>query len=170
MKIFFYILLIFSLAGCTTQQLNIEHIKDRDYKISGHLDRDEYDEIIRIVKAHPNEQINFYVSSVGGTSYDLFDCMDALYQHGMVHWYSLDRCDSACAVLALSTRHAHGHYRLHSFYRHHHHHAEAAPNFNALVLDRLDGYGYDTNKLHHMFHSPEVLWDITLDDGVIIEQ
>ena len=157
------------LVGCTTERLGVEHIQDRDYRVQGHLDRDEYDEIIRIVKLHPNQQINFYASSVGGTSHDLFDCMDALNQHGQVHWYSLDQCDSACAVLALSTHHANGHYRLHSFYRHHHHHVEAAPNYNALVLERLGSYGYDTAKLHHMFHSVEELWDVTLSDGVIVE-
>ena len=168
MKLITYILLA-CLSGCATERLGVEHIQDRDYKVSGHLDRDEYDEIIRIVKSHPKEQINFYASSVGGTSHDLFDCMDALYQHGQVHWYSLDQCDSACAVLALSTRHANGHYRLHSFYRHYHHHIEAAPNYNALVLERLGSYGYDTARLHHMFHSVEELWDITLTDGVIVE-
>ena len=157
------------LVGCATERLGVEHIKDRDYRVQGHLDRDEYDEIIRIVKAHPKEQINFYASSVGGTSHDLFDCMDALYQHGQVYWYSLDQCDSACAVLALSTHHANGHYRLHSFYRHHHHHIEAATGYNAQILDRLGSYWYDPAKLHHMFHSPEELWDITLTDGVIDE-
>jgi len=157
------------LVGCATERLGVEHIKDRDYKITGHLDKDEYDEIIRIVKANPGQQINFYADSVGGTSADLFECMDTMYKHGMVHWYSLNHCDSACAVLALSTHHANGHYRLHSFYRHHHHHVEAAPNYNALVLERLGTYGYDTTKLHHMFHSVEELWDVTLTDGVIDE-
>ena len=168
MKLTAYILLAF-LTGCATERLGVEHIKDRDYRVQGHLDRDEYDEIIRIVKSHPEQQINFYASSVGGTSHDLFDCMDALNQHGQVHWYSLDQCDSACAVLALSTRHANGSYRLHSFYRHRHHHAEAAPAYNAQILDRLGSYGYDVDRLHHMFHSVEELWDITLTDGVIVE-
>ena len=164
------LILVACLSGCaTTERLSIEHVHGTDYRITGKLDQDEYDEIIRIVKAHPKEPITFYVSSGGGTSHDLFECMDALYQHGQVHWYSLDRCDSACAILALSTRHAHGNYRLHSFYRHKDHHKEPAPYYNNLVLDRLGKYGYDTDKLHHMFHSPEVLWDITLDDGVIVE-
>jgi hypothetical protein len=152
------------IQGCAIERLGVKHIRDRDYQVQGHLDR-EYDEIIRIVKSHPDQTINFYASSRGGTSHDLFDCMDALYQHGQVYWYSLDRCDSACAVLALSTKHAQGHFRLHSFYRHHNHHAEASPAYNHLILDHLGRYGYDTTKLDYMFHSVEELWDITLDDG-----
>lgn len=163
------LILLFCLTGCATDRLKVEHIQARDYKIQGHLDKDEYDEIIRIVKANPGQQINFYADSIGGTSVDLFECMDTMYNHGMVHWYSLNQCDSACAVLALSTRHAHGNYRLHSFYRHNHHHVEAAPNFNALVLERLGSYGYDKDKLHHMFHSVGELWDFTVNDGVIVE-
>jgi len=155
------------IQGCAIERLGVKHIRDRDYQVQGHLDRDEYDEIIRIVKSHPDQTINFYASSRGGTSHDLFDCMDALYQHGQVYWYSLDRCDSACAVLALSTKHAQGHFRLHSFYRHHNHHAEASPTYNHLILDHLGRYGYDTTKLDYMFHSVEELWDITLDDGKI---
>jgi hypothetical protein len=152
------------IQGCATE-IGVKHIRDRDYKVQGHLDRDEYDEIIRIVKTHPGQTVNFYASSRGGTSHDLFECMDTLYQHGQVYWYSLDRCDSACAILALSTKHASGHFRLHSFYRHHNHHAEAAPAYNHQILDHLGRYGYDTTKLDPMFHSVEELWDITLNDG-----
>lgn len=169
MKFISYILSCALVVGCASDQLSIQKLKNNDYKITGKLDKDEYDEIIRIVKSAPNQQINFYVDSLGGTSADLFECMDTVYNHGMVHWYSLNHCDSACAVLALSTRHAHGHYRLHSFYKHHHHHIYPAPDFNALVLDRLGHYGYDTNQLNHMFHSVEELWDLTLDNGVIVE-
>lgn len=163
-----YILLCLLLIGCTTVN-TVEHMKDSDYKITGHLDKEDYDEIISIVKKHPNERINFYVSSGGGTSADLFECMDTMYKHGNVHWYALNRCDSACAVLALSTRHANGSYRLHSFYKHHHHHVEAAPQYNEKVLEKLRGYGYDTDRIHHMFNSVEELWDITLNDGRIEE-
>lgn len=164
------LLLSLIIAGCaTTEQLSVEHLKGNDYRIVGHLDQDEYDEIIRIVRANWGKPVNFYVSSRGGTSHDLFECMDTLYAHGQVHWYVLDKCDSACAILALSTRHAHGTFKVHSFYKHHHHHVEAAPAYNELVLEKLGHYGYDVGYLSHMFHSVEELWDLRLEDGVIVE-
>jgi len=165
------LLLCLTLTGCATtpQQLTVEHIKEQDYKVTGHLDREEYEEIIRIVRANWGKPINFYATSHGGSSDDLFECMDTLYAHGQVHWYSVSHCNSACAILALSTRHGHGDFKMHSFYRRHHHYVETATRYNELTLEKLEHYGYDVGFLSHMFHSPEELWDLHLEDGVIVE-
>jgi hypothetical protein len=159
-------LLLVGCAGLTS----VQHVKESDYRITGKLDKNEYDEIISIVKKHPNENLNFYVSSIGGTSNDLFECMDTMYMHGHVNWYVLNQCDSACAILALSTKHAYGTYRLHSFYKHEDHHVYAAPDFNEKVMSKLRSYGYNTDKIHHMFNSVDVMWDITLKDGEIVNE
>jgi hypothetical protein len=161
----YIILCLVFLVGCNTVT-TIEQVNTHDYKIVGKLDKIEYDKIITIVKSHPNEPVNFYVYSNGGTSRDLFEAMDSMYYHGNVHWFST-RCDSACAVMALSTKHAEGKFRLHSFYRRDRHQIYAAPEFNKQVLDHLQTYGYDTEKINYMFYSVEELWTITIHDGVI---
>lgn len=158
------------LTACTATVPAVHKIADNEYKIIGKLDKGKYDQIIQIVKANPNKVISFYVSSHGGTSDDLFEAMDAVYAHGHVHWYSLNQCDSACAVMALSTKHAHGEFRLHSFYRHNHHHVEASPEFNERVLSKLGSYGYDQSRLNHMFHSVEELWPFCMNEDVMTEE
>lgn len=157
------------LLGCATEPPTIAKLNEHDWRISGKLDKPEYDEIIRIVKSHPHEPINFYVSSGGGTSADLLDAMDAVHEHGLTHWWILNQCDSACGIMALSTGHAHGGIRLHSFYKHYHHKILPAPEYNQTLLKKLDTYGYDSHYLNHMFHSVEELWDLRLEDGKIVE-
>ena len=164
------LVLLLMLAGCQATVPSIERIQDTEYRITGKLDKAEYDEIIDIVQHHPGQVLRFYVDSNGGTSADLFEAMEAVHAHGQVHWYSLKHCDSACAVMALSTRHAHGEFRLHSFYKHHRHHIEPAPDFNEKILDRLGAYGYDKNRLNHMFHSVEELWPFYMKDAVMVEE
>jgi len=167
MKLIFLFLV---LTACAATVPAIHKISDNEYKIIGRFDKDKYDQIIQIVKSNPNKTINFYVSSWGGNSDDLFEAMDTVYKHGHVHWYSLNQCDSACAVMALSTKHAHGEFRLHSFYKHHHHHVEASPDFNEKVLNKLGSYGYDQERLHHMFHSVEELWPFQMNEDIMIEE
>jgi len=166
MKFSVLIFLSFMLMGCATQE--ITKISEQDYKVVGKLHKEEYDEIITIVKQHPNQPLNFYVTSIGGNSADLIPAMDAVYEHGQVHWYVVDRCDSACAVMAPATRHAHGEIKLHSFYSYHHHAAHPAPEYNERILAKLQSYGYDTVKIHHMFDSVEQLWTVNVIDGEII--
>jgi hypothetical protein len=165
-KIFNIVILSFSLVGCATSE--ITKVSDQTYKVVGRLHKEEYDEIITIVQKHQDQPISFYVTSIGGNSADLIPAMDAVYEHGQVHWYVVDHCDSACAVLALATRHAHGQIKLHSFYSYHHHAAHAAPEYNEVILGKLKSYGYDTSKMHHMFDSVEKLWTINVVDGEII--
>lgn len=155
------------LAGCATPPV-VQQLNEHDYKITGKLDKPEYDEIIRIVHSHPQEPVNFYVNSGGGTSSDLLEAMDAVHDHGMVHWYTI-HCDSACGVMALSTGHAQGGIRLHSFYQRKYGHIRAAPEYNQRVLERLGRYGYDVNYLDHMFLTVEQLWDVHLEDGKIVD-
>jgi hypothetical protein len=162
----FNILLCLGLVGCATPE--ITKVSNQTYKIVGKLHKEEYDEIITIVNDHQNQPLSFYVTSGGGTSVDLIPAMDAVYQHGRVHWYVVDRCDSACAVMALATRHAHGQIKLHSFYAYHHHAAHAAPEYNKILLVKLQLYGYDTAQMHHMFDSVEQLWTLNILDGEII--
>ena len=163
------ILLTVCLQACSADPPVITKINEHDWRISGKLDKPEYDEIISIVKSHPHEPVNFYVSSGGGTSADLLDAMDAVHNHGLTHWWILNQCDSACGIMALSTGHAHGGIRLHSFYRHQHHKLLPATEYNQTLLQKLGIYGYDVNYLNHMFHSVEELWDIHLEDGKIVE-
>lgn len=158
-------LLTVALLGCEATVPEITHLKDRDYKITGKLHKFEYDQIIDIVKRNPNARINFYVTSPGGTSDDLFEAMDTMFQHGDVHWYVLDDCSSACAVMALSTRHAHGELRLHSFYQRKQHKIIPAPDYNEKVLEHLKQYGYDVTSISYMFHSVEEMWPFTVDDN-----
>lgn len=164
------IFLLLFLTACAATVPVVQKVSDNEYRITGKLDRAEYDEIIDIVHAHPGQVIRFYVDSAGGTSADLFEAMEAVHAHGQVHWYSLKHCDSACAVMALSTRHAHGEFRLHSFYKHHHHRVEPAPDFNEKILDKLGSYGYDKNRLNHMFHSVEELWPFYMNEEVMVEE
>lgn len=161
------ILFCLTLAGCAEIEPEIKHVKDNDYKITGKLHKFEYDQIIDIVKTHPNARINFYVTSPGGTSEDLFEAMDAMYQHGDVHWYVLDDCSSACAVMALSTRHAHGKLRLHSFYQHKRNKVIPAPEYNEKVLEHLRQYGYDVNSISYMFGSVEKMWPFIVEGSEI---
>lgn len=163
------ILAALALAGCLVNPPAIEKIAEDEYKVRGKLHKAEYDEIINIVNHHQGQPINFYVTSYGGTSEDLLPAMDAVYHHGMTHWYTVEQCDSACAVLALATHHANGTFKLHSFYSHHHHEVQAAPGYNHIILDRLESYGYDKNKLTPMFRSVEELSPITVLDGTIVE-
>lgn len=158
------------LTACTATVPTVQQVGDAEYRIVGKLDKDDYDEIIQIVKSNPNKTVSFYVSSPGGTSSDLFEAMDAVYKHGNVYWYTLDHCDSACAVMALSTKHGYGLVRLHSFYKHHRHHAEASPEFNEKVLNKLSSYGYDKNRLRHMFDSVEKLCPILMYDDNFVEE
>ena len=155
------------MMGCATSE--ITKIGDQSYKVVGRLHKEEYDEIINIVQKHQGQPVSFYVTSIGGNSADLIPAMDAVHQHGMVYWQVVDHCDSACAVLALATCHAHGKIKLHSFYAYHHHAAHAAPEYNERILDKLHSYGYDTTKMHHMFDSVEQLWTLNVVDGKIID-
>ena len=163
------ILAALALAGCLANPPAIEKIAEDEYKVVGKLHKAEYDEIISIVNQHPHQHLNFYVTSYGGTSEDLLPAMDAVYKHGMTHWYSVGQCDSACAVLALATHHANGTLKLHSFYSHHHNEVQAAPGYNHIILDRLESYGYDRTKLTPMFRSVEQLCPLTILDGTIVE-
>lgn len=156
------------LVGCATTPSEITKVSEQTYKISGRLHQNEYDQIIDIVKQHQGQPLNFYVTSIGGNSADLIPAMDAVYQHGQVHWYVVEHCDSACAVMALATRHAHGQIKLHSFYSHRHHEVKAAPEYNERILDKLHSYGYNTDRIHHMFDSVEKLWTVNVIDGEII--
>lgn len=156
------------ITGCASQHA-ITPLTDHDYKIDGKLIKTDYDQIKLIVDQHPHQRINFFVNSIGGTSGDLLIAMDAMYHHGDVHWYVQDHCDSACAIMALSTKHAQGTIRLHSFYSVHHHHVYAAPEFNKVIIDRLEEYGYPRNKIDYMFRSVEELWPINIEDGVIVK-
>ena len=162
-------LLALLLVGCTTTTPEIQQVTATDYKIKGKLHKFEYDEIISIVKCNPNVRINFYVTSPGGTSEDLLEAMDAVYKHGDVHWYVVDDCSSACAVLALSTRHASGEVRLHSFYQHKRHKVIPAPEYNEQIIDHLKQNGYDTTKLNYMFNTVEEMWPVKVEDGVIVK-
>lgn len=156
------------LTSCATVTPEITKISEQTYRITGKLHQDEYDQIINIVKQHQDQTLSFYVTSIGGTSADLISAMDAVYQHGRVHWYVVEHCDSACAIMALATRHAHGQIKLHSFYSHHHHEVRAAPEYNERILAKLHSYGYDTARIHHMFDSVEKLWTVNVIDGEII--
>lgn len=164
------IFLFLFLTACAATIPVVQQVNDYEYRISGKLNKDDYDKIIEIVKNNPNKRISFYVSSGGGTSSDLFEAMDAVYNHGNVYWYSLNHCDSACAIMALSTKHAYGLVRLHSFYKNHHHHAEASPEFNEKVLNKLASYGYDKNRLKPMFDSVEKLCPIIMYDDKFVEE
>jgi hypothetical protein len=161
-------MLIF-IVGCAEINPSIEKIDETHYKIIGKLHKIEYDKIITIVEQHKNEQINFYVTSYGGTSEDLFEAMDAMYYHGNVHWYSINDCSSACAVMALSTRHAHGDFRLHSFYRRDKNRIIPAPEYNKKILKKLENYGYSTTNLQPMFYSVEEFCPITIDEYKITQ-
>jgi hypothetical protein len=156
------------ITGCASQH-TITTLTDHDYKIDGKLVKTDYDQIKLIIDHHPGRRVNFFVNSIGGTSGDLLIAMDAMYHHGDVHWYVQDHCDSACAVMALSTKHAQGTIRLHSFYSRHNHHAYPAPEFNQVIIDRLEKYGYPRNKIDYMFRSVEELWPINVEDGVIVK-
>jgi hypothetical protein len=166
-KLLFMILI---LSSCSTNLPVVEHTSTNDYKIVGKLDKQQYDEIIEIVRCNPGMRINFYVSSIGGTSNDLFLAMDSMNEHGNVHWYSVGYCESACAVMALSTKHAHGHFRLHSFYKKHGNHIEASPYFNGLVLQKLEVYGYDIHNIQHMFSDVYKMYPFVAEESVIIEE
>jgi hypothetical protein len=163
------ILLSMAFVGCLFNPPQVEKIAEGEYKITGKLHKAEYDEIITIVNQHPHQHLNFYVTSYGGTSEDLLPAMDAVYNHGMVTWYTVGQCDSACAVMALATHHAYGDIKLHSFYSRHHHELQAAPGFNHILLDRLESYGYDRTILGPMFRSVEELCPITVLDGEIVK-
>jgi len=158
------------LTACAAQPV-ITTLTDHDYRINGRLHKADYDQIKIIVNQHTGQRVNFFVNSIGGTSSDLLMAMDAVYHHGDVHWYVQvqDHCDSACAVMALSTRHAQGTIRLHSFYSRHDHHVYPAPGFNQVILDHLETYGYARNNIDYMFQSVETLWPITVEDGVIVK-
>ena len=167
-KVFKILVLLLSigLMGCATPE--ITKLSEQDYKVVGKLHKEEYDEIITIVKQHPGQPLNFYVTSIGGTSEDLLDAMDTVHAHGLVNWYAVDYCDSACAIMALATHHAYGEFKLHSFYSRSHHQVLAAPTYNERILKKLNSYGYDTDRIHHMFDSVEHLWPIIIEDGKII--
>ncbi len=137
------------ITGCASQHA-ITPLTDHDYKIDGKLIKTDYDQIKLIVDQHPGKRV-------------------AMYHHGDVHWYVQDHCDSACAIMALSTKHAQGTIRLHSFYSKHDHHVYAAPEFNQVIIDRLEKYGYPRNKIDYMFRSVEELWPINIEDGVIVK-
>lgn len=167
LKLYSYVMIASMLVGCASGP-SIVKLDEQNYQVTGKLHKDEYDEIITIVKQHPNQPLNFYVNSIGGTSEDLIDAMDTVYQHGLVNWYAVEHCDSACAIMALATRHAYGEFKLHSFYSHRHHEVRAAPEYNERILDKLHSYGYDTDRMHYMFDSVEQLWPIIIVDGKII--
>jgi len=167
LKLYSSLILASILIGCTTPE--ITKLSEQDYKVVGKLHKEEYDKIITIVKQHPNQPLNFYVTSIGGTSEDLLDAMDTVYQHGLVNWYAVDYCDSACAIMALATHHANGKFKVHSFYSHKHHQIIAAPEYNERILKNLNSYGYDTDRIHYMFDSVEQLWTIVIVDGKIID-
>lgn len=162
----FSIFILCLVAGCASIPEKLTKLNDNNYRIIGKLDKPEYDTIIEIVSTHPNEAVNFYVTSHGGTSHNLVAAMDAVYYHGNVNWYSVDRCDSACAVMALSSKHAHGEFRLHSF--HPPHSDREAPEFNRVILRRLELYGYQTKSIAFMFEHVNPLWEVTIVDGMIV--
>jgi hypothetical protein len=132
LKLYSYLTIAIILIGCATPE--ITKLSEQDYKVVGKLHKEEYDEIITIVRQHPNQPLNFYVTSIGGTSEDLLDAMDTVHQHGLVNWYAVDYCDSACAIMALATHHAYGEFKLHSFYSRSHHQVLAAPTYNERIL------------------------------------
>lgn len=160
-------LLFLLLSACADVQPTVQKMTESDYRVVGKLHKLEYDEIATIVDHHQGQRINFYVSSKGGNSEDLFLAMDSVYRHGNVHWYTLNECDSACAIMALATKHAHGEIRIHSFYSHRGHKVIPAPEYNEVVLNKLHSYGYETENFSYMFNSVEELWPMTLDDGKI---
>lgn len=171
MKLIVSLLSVAVLAGCASLEPVpvVTTVDEHEYMILGKLHKDDYDMIKAIVERHPNERLNFHVNSIGGTSGDLLLAMDAVYHHGNVHWYVVEHCDSACAVMALSTRHAHGTVRLHSFYGHEHHRVYPATEYNRIILDRLESYGYERAEINYMFRSIEELWPVTLEDGVMVK-
>ena len=168
-KIKHSLIIVFALLSACAGQHTITPLTDHDYKIDGKLYKADYDQIKLIVDQHPHQRVNFFVNSIGGTSGDLLIAMDAVYHHGDVHWYVQDHCDSACAIMALSTRHAQGTIRLHSFYSRHDHHVYPAPGFNQVILDHLETYGYSRNNIDYMFRSVEEMWPINVEDGVIVK-
>jgi hypothetical protein len=167
MKMIWIVLL---LTACSSAPPAVQQVGDRQYTVVGRLDKMEYDSIIDIINHNPGLPITFYATSHGGSSAHLFDAMEAVHKHGQVHWYSLNYCESACAIMALSTRHAHGDFKIHSFYRKNHNHLELASDFNEKVLGMLGSYGYDCNRLNHMFSSAEVLWNVHMEDEVLSEE
>ena len=168
-KITHSLIILSALLTACAEQPVITTLTNHDYKVSGKLHKADYDQIKHIVEQHPGERVNFFVNSIGGTSGDLLLAMDAVYHHGDVHWYVEDYCESACAVMALSTKHAQGTIRLHSFYSRHNHHVYPAPEFNQIIIDHLEKYGYSRNNIDYMFQSVETLWPITVEDGVIVK-
>ena len=167
-KLYSCILLAGVLISCANAPAIVK-VNEQTYKVTGKLHKEEYDEIITIVRQHPNQPLNFYVTSIGGTSEDLFEAMDTVHQHGLINWYSVDYCDSACAIMALATHHANGEFKLHSFYSRSHHQVLAAPEYNERILKKLNSYGYNTDRIHYMFDSVEQLWPVIIKDGKIID-
>jgi len=165
------IALTWVLIGCTDNikpmSPAVQKIGDGEYRVIGKLHKEEYDTIISIVDSNKDKRLSFFVTSLGGTSDDLILSMDTVYNHGNVHWYSVDNCDSACAVMALSTKHAHGRFRLHSFFSRHHHTLHEAPQYNKIILDKLESYGYHRDELSYMFNTVNDLWLITVNDDKI---
>jgi hypothetical protein len=168
MKNLYSIIIFILLLGCVTNIPEIQKINENSYKITGKLHKNEYDEIISIVKLSQGKPIFFYVNSLGGTSEDLLEAMDAVYEHGNVYWYSVEKCDSACAIMGLATKHAYGDFRLHSFYSNHHHQIHAAPEFNAVIFKKLSSYGYNIDDISYMFDSVDVLWKVKIIDNNIL--
>lgn len=160
--------LLLTASGCATSPEKLTSLTANSYRIVGKFSKTEYDKLIDIVNQHQGEPLAFYVTSHGGNSDDLILAMDALYQHGNVQWNSVGRCDSACAVLALSSKHAYGDIRLHSFYSFYHHKPYAAPEFNRVILDKLESYGYKIKDIGYMFDRVDTLWEVTVVDGHII--
>ena len=173
MRKLYNLILAVLLTGCVEntahEHVSVHQVTDHNYEFIGHLYSSDYDNILLILEHNPNQQLNFYVTSDGGTSRHLLTVMDALYSHGKVNWYVVDHCDSACAILALSTKHATGKVNLHSFYAEHHHVIHIAPQFNHLILAKLETYGYDTLKLEPMFTTVKKMWPVVLEDGVIVD-
>lgn len=159
--------LLLIIGGCASVPDQLSDLGNNSYRFVGKFSKYEYDQIIDIVNQKPGQSLYFYVTSHGGNSDDLLLAMDAIYHHGHVHWYSVERCDSACAVLALASKHAYGEFRLHSFYSTHHHKPHAAPEFNRVILDKLESYGYEIVNIEYMFKKVNTLWAVTIEDGQI---
>jgi len=164
-------LLLFLIPGCSSTAGHVKTSNEPNfYYISGEINANTFDSIIKILKANHNKQITFVANSSGGWITGINDAMDSIREHGDVNWL-VPRgsiCNSACALLAISSNRIDGELGFHSLFATYKGHRYMMYGDNAKLVDKMISYGYPRELVEKLLNSVNIFYRLSFKEGKLI--
>ncbi len=163
------LLALISCAGSNQYYATPKLIYENSYELRGRIDEKTYIAIVENLKTHPKQHVKYLVNSSGGYVAGILEAMDAIHQHGQVEWEVLpgNICQSACALLAMSSKKINGNLDFHSVYSRYREDKYMMLGNNEEIKNKLMSFGYPENLIFSLFDSINIYKKLEFKNGVL---